>query len=229
MACGGLRRSMSSPMTVCRPSPGLSLANRLDVFAQNDTGSMQKRPSDNFRSPLENLDKVLFLDIDGVLHTVAVTHPRQQFDRRCMNYLCEIIAKTDATIVLSTAWRADPEARRMIADKLQEYGLPLFVSRTPQIAMFRRTKELMAWVRKYRPKTWVSIDDLPLGEEDPDNMRGHFVQTRARFGLQQDTASATIELFRQQQMRLLSAEGETSDPVPRPMSATSLPGPCVRA
>lgn len=217
----GMRRSNSSPSVLAvnpRPSPqgGLSVGG---LFGQGvgpsrsnskDTGCVDRSPLDNQRShlssPLENLDAVLFLDIDGVVHSVQVQHPRQQFDRRCMLLLVEILTKTEATIVLSTAWRAHAEARQMIADKLKEYGLPLFVSRTPQIAMFKRTREIMAWVRKYQPKTWVSIDDLPLGEENPDEMTGHFVQTRARTGLQQDTAQMTIDMFREQKMRLQGIE-----------------------
>jgi hypothetical protein len=160
-----------------------------------ESGCMEQQ-----RSPLENLDAVLFLDVDGVLHPAQVQHPRQLFDRKCMNLLCEVLGKSGATIVLSTAWRGDAEARRMIAEKLKEYGLPMFVSRTPQIAMFRRTREILAWVRKYKPATWVSIDDLPLLEES-DEMQGHFVQTRARFGLQQDTANRAVECFRLQKLQ----------------------------
>ena len=49
------------------------------------------------------------------------------------------------------------------------------MSQTPSIARYRRTREILAWVRKYRPQTWVAVDDLPLLEENPDEMRNHFV------------------------------------------------------
>jgi len=144
---------------------------------------------------------VLFLDVDGVLHSVQVRHPRQQFARDCMALLAEVLAATNATIVLSTAWRIDPEARRIVAEKLEEHGLPQFVSRTPNIAMFHRSREILAWVRKYRPATWVAVDDLPLLDEN-ELMQGHFVQTRARTGLQQDTADRIISFFKAQSEQL---------------------------
>lgn len=152
-------------------------------------------------SAIQGLEAVLFLDVDGVLHPVQVRHPRQQFARSCMALLGEVLAATGATIVLSTAWRVDPEARRIVAEKLAEHGLPHFVSRTPNIAMFHRSREILSWVRKYRPATWVAVDDLPLGEES-EYMQGHFVQTRPRFGLLQDSADRIIQLFKAQAEQL---------------------------
>lgn len=149
---------------------------------------------------LDNLETVLFLDVDGVLHPVQVHFARQQFLRTCMTLLADVIARTDATIVLSTAWRLDAAACRTLAERLKEWGLPAFVSRTPQIAMFQRAREILAWVRKYKPQTWVAVDDLPLLEESED-MQGHFVQTRPRFGLQRDNAERIVELLQFQKTR----------------------------
>lgn len=150
---------------------------------------------------LNGLAAVLFLDVDGVLHPVTVRHPRQQFQKPCMILLQEVIAKTHADIVLSTAWRESADGRRAVADKLREHGLPLFVSRTPSIAKFRRTREILAWVRKYRPLTWVAVDDLPLLEE-ADEMKNHFVQTHDHFGLRQNTADKIGQLFQLQRRQL---------------------------
>jgi len=146
---------------------------------------------------LDGLDAVLFLDVDGVLHSVQVRHPRQQFDRACMELIGEVLRTTQATLVLSTAWRLDKEARRIVAEKLKEHGLPQFVSQTPNIAMFRRSREILAWVRKHRPACWVAVDDLPLLEESVE-MQGHFVQTRPQFGIQRRQADQIIEYFQRQ-------------------------------
>ena len=50
------------------------------------------------------------------------------------------------------------EGRAAVAAKLAEYGIPPFVSRTPCIAQFQRPREIMAWVAKHRPRTWVALD-----------------------------------------------------------------------
>merc|ERR1712146_24345 len=93
-----------------------------------------------------------------------------------------------------------------------EHELPPFVSRTPSIARFRRTREILAWVRKYRPQTWVAVDDLPLLEEN-EEMRNHFVQTHPNFGMRQMDADKIIQLFRLQRSRLerISSDGDACD------------------
>ena len=113
---------------------------------------------------LERLAAVLFLDVDGVLHPPNPKHERLQFRKTCMELLREVVAETGATIVLSTTWRLHPDARRYLGSRLAEYDLG-YVSRTPSIAQFQRPKEILTWVRKYKPVTWVAVDDWPLHED----------------------------------------------------------------
>lgn len=140
---------------------------------------------------------VLFLDVDGVLHPSHCRFLRQQFKPCCMQLLRRVIQATGAEIVLSTAWRLDAEARSILSQKLQEHGLPAFVSRTRNIDTFHRSREILAWVQKFRPSSWVAVDDWPLAQET-DEMNGHFVQSRPRYGLQPDAAERILKLFREQ-------------------------------
>ncbi|CAK9034178.1 unnamed protein product [Durusdinium trenchii] len=151
--------------------------------------------------PAEGLTAVLFLDVDGVLHPVQARHPRQQFSTNCLALVAEVVKATGASICLSTAWRLDPSARRFVEEKLREVGLGPPVGRTPNLAQFHRSREILAWVTRFKPSTWVALDDWPLNEED-SKMHGHFVQSRPRFGLQPDTAQRVVELFKAQQQRL---------------------------
>lgn len=150
------------------------------------------------RPAIDGLDAVLFLDVDGVLHPVQARHPRQQFVPANMQLLSEIVERTGAKIVLSTAWRLDEWARRTVAERLREHDVPMFVSRTPNVAQFHRHREILSWVKQHCPKSWVALDDWPLLEGCPA-MASNFVQTRPRFGLQRDTADKVLGLFQQQQ------------------------------
>lgn len=147
---------------------------------------------------LQGLAAVLFLDVDGVLHPTTVRHPREQFDKSCMMLLTEVVSKTKAKIVLSTAWRQDADGRSEISQKLRQYGLACFVSCTPSIGRYSRAREILTWVRKYKPLTWVAVDDLPLLQES-NEMDDHFVQTDDRSGLRQKTADQIVHLFKAQQ------------------------------
>jgi len=159
---------------------------------------LAKEPDSNLRLSIDRPAAVLFLDVDGVLHPGQVRHERQQFRRDCMELLRDVIVKTNAVIVLSTAWRLAPEPRQILAEKLKAFGLPPFVSRTPNIQQFQRAREILAWVKKFRPATWVAVDDWPLSMETSE-IDGHFVQSRPRYGLQRDTADQIIKLFALQQ------------------------------
>ena len=153
------------------------------------------------------MDAVLFLDVDGVLHPPNPKHERLMFRASCMELLKDLCQETKVKIVLSTTWRLHEEGRAAVAAKLAEYGIPPFVSRTPCIAQFQRPREIMAWVAKHRPRTWVALDDWPLHEDV--RMEGHFVQTRNRYGLQPDTAARVAALLAQQR----AGGGEGADGV----------------
>eukprot|EP00913_Durusdinium_trenchii_P004071 g3772.t1 len=114
--------------------------------------------------PAEGLTAVLFLDVDGVLHPVQARHPRQQFSTNCLALVAEVVKATGASICLSTAWRLDPSARRFVEEKLREVGLGPPVGRTPNLAQFHRSREILAWVTRFKPSTWVALDDWPLNE-----------------------------------------------------------------
>eukprot|EP00746_Dinoflagellata_sp_MGD_P072980 gnl/MRDRNA2_/MRDRNA2_29615_c0_seq1.p1 gnl/MRDRNA2_/MRDRNA2_29615_c0~~gnl/MRDRNA2_/MRDRNA2_29615_c0_seq1.p1 ORF type:complete len:244 (+),score=34.43 gnl/MRDRNA2_/MRDRNA2_29615_c0_seq1:65-796(+) len=169
----------------------------------DDNPRCAKAPDSSLKPGMDRPTAVLFLDVDGVLHPGQVRHERQQFQRQCMELLRDVIAKTNAVIVLSTAWRLAPEPRQIVAEKLKAYGLPGFVSRTPNIQQFQRAREILAWVKKFKPMTWVAVDDWPLLMETSD-IEGHFVQSRPRYGLQRDTADQIITLFKRQQEQLRS-------------------------
>mmetsp|Transcript_32065 Transcript_32065/g.76543 ORF Transcript_32065/g.76543 Transcript_32065/m.76543 type:complete len:244 (+) Transcript_32065:23-754(+) len=147
------------------------------------------------------LPAVLFLDVDGVLHPIQARHPRQQFVNGCLALVADVVKATGAAICLSTAWRLDPQARKFVEGKLQDFGLGPPVGRTPNLAQFHRSREILAWVHKFKPATWVALDDWPLIEEEP-KMQGHFVQSRPRYGLQPDTAQKVVELFKLQQQHI---------------------------
>jgi hypothetical protein len=106
------------------------------VHAPDLASSMKKRTDES----INDLDCVLFLDVDGVLHSPNPKHTRLQFQKPCMEFLREICNETGCKIVLSTTWRLHQEARDHLAKKLAEHGCPLFVSRTPSIAQFQRVQ-----------------------------------------------------------------------------------------
>lgn len=147
----------------------------------------------------DGLPAVVFLDVDGVLHSVRATRLAQQFARAQMQQLLRVINETGALIVLSTAWRTIPEARMVVHEKLREWRLPAPVGKTADYGMARRPLEILTWVEQHRPHSWIAIDDMPL-DVDP-HMRGHFVKTNPMLGLTPVAASECINMLKSQMER----------------------------
>ena len=49
---------------------------------------------------------------------------------------------------------------------------------------------------KHRPAAWVALDDWPLFLEKEAGLDGHFVQTRAKHGLDRECIENALALFR---------------------------------
>ena len=210
------------------------LASRGRCIAASGSGAV--RQSHRVEPPREvrvnpalvGLDAVIFLDVDGVLHTPNPKHPQLMFRRSCMELLRELIQATGAKIVLSTTWRLHEGPRQTVAAKLAEFGCPPFVSRTPNIAQFQRPKEILTWVQRYQPRTYVAIDDWPLLLED-DSLLGHFVQTKGRHGLLPESVERVKALFAKQreELGMPPSEGD-APPAPAPSALrASAPAPLL--
>lgn len=117
--------------------------------------------------------KILFLDIDGVLNSRRTKNPRKLpyiVDPRNREWLRTILRETNAKIVLSSTWRYDPVG--LLAAKHFQIG---FIGITPDLPKQPRCAEIKAWL-KHRP--WVKrfavlddeddeLDELPLFQPDP--------------------------------------------------------------
>lgn len=151
--------------------------------------------------------KILFLDVDGVLHPV---HCKEEFIQPCVFQLCRIIQATGADIVLSTAWRLVPMAKKFLEAQMTTWGLHAPIDVTPQFSevsaeglLFKlcgvrgtvRPGEIKSWLETNEDLVdfphWVAIDDIDMTAElDP-----HMVKTNKRVGLSQEDADRAIRIL----------------------------------
>ena len=117
--------------------------------------------------------KVIFLDIDGVLNTVNTFKEKKcgkikiEIDEFRVEYLREIVEKTDAKIVLSSTWRMkfgenlvplDDKAKELI-NIFSKYNLK-FYDVTPIDKNRWRENEISSWLSQNREvSSFVIIDD----------------------------------------------------------------------
>ena len=170
--------------------------------------------------------KVIFLDVDGVLHPVF---GKDFFIPRAMKCLRHIVEQTGATIVLSSMWQVQPQGRAEVDLMLRRWGMPPCLTRTcvngpPGAGPERRAREIANWV-KANPaacaRGWVALDDLDLtiGGGPPAFLPyltpGHFVRTKHMHGLDPNDAIRAIQILGQTPAPLPPPAPDCLAPVPR--------------
>eukprot|EP00435_Cladocopium_sp_Y103_P034838 s2584_g9.t1 len=131
------------------------------------------------------MSPVIFLDLDGVLHSVdAVEH--EFFRESCVFALRRLVDSCNAQVVLSSTWRLSPELRQDAYLQLAERAVQV-VGDTPRGCS--RAAEILAWVEgNCSAQPWLAIDDLPL--ELPAD---HVVRTDPFAGLTEADVDEALE------------------------------------
>lgn len=148
--------------------------------------------------------KVIFLDFDGVLNSakylLGCGDCGMAIDPTRMVLLKQIVAATDAKIVLSTSWRehwsnnlADCDNTGVLINSIfSTYGLQIF-DKTPQLHE-RRETEIKNWLDAHpEVKNFVVLDDRLLSA---DYLSGHFIKTSNYFdGLDETDVHKAIDIL----------------------------------
>lgn len=103
------------------------------------------------------MNPVVFLDIDGVLNTLALcSQPggRERFSPAAVMALKEILKRTSAKIVISSSWREDVAHRIPVAFQKNGLGeiVGCIIAHTPTLSeaapKSRRADEIDAWLTR---------------------------------------------------------------------------------
>ena len=146
------------------------------------------------------MNKVIFLDVDGVLNNGvwAVEMFRQGIrvyseDRLyepSLEQLKRIVDTAGAVIVVSSAWRQIPSAYLHLKEWLERYGMEIY-DKTPYVGM-ERGDDITAWFNR-NPGDWkyVILDD----EDDMGVHIPHLVQASFDAGLTMKEVDRCIQLL----------------------------------
>ena len=136
------------------------------------------------------------------------TNNNEAIDRTNVSILKNIIDKTGAVIVMSSAWRLWFDDNMMpkeghsqfLYDMLREFEIMLF-GKTPDFSTEEirtnktfshvKAREIIAWLNEHKVvDKYVVIDDLDLKSEE---INAHLVRTNGRVGITEDDARLVIE------------------------------------
>lgn len=139
---------------------------------------------------VETKNKVIFLDVDGVLNSenfyrwLGDNHKRKYcgyelLDQRAILCLQDIVFVTGADIVLSSSWRLSRSCLKRLEEQLLPYDLR-FVDRTVSIPHEDRGSEIKEWLSRHPYVThFVILDD----DSDMGDLMDHLVKTSVQSGL----------------------------------------------
>lgn len=118
--------------------------------------------------------KIIFLDVDGVLNSVQYYTDHEDdmeenpIDPECVRRVHEIVAATDARIVLTSSWRTEwsreagqmGELCRKMVDLMAEYHMEIY-DKTGRDKNGERGQEIKDWLQQAPEKveSFVILDD----------------------------------------------------------------------
>lgn len=167
----------------------------------------------------------MYLDVDGVLNTLASRSSKQHLDSELLSNLRRIIDSVPGTaIVLSSSWRHQPALVEALESKFSAFGIAPPIDKTGDVPLPRpppqglsrsdrmidahlrrlanqRSTEVIKSVATRRPRAWIAIDDLDLLQPPPDGsgMQAltpeHFIHTVDTGGLTAERADLATDLL----------------------------------
>lgn len=152
--------------------------------------------------------KIIFLDIDGVLNSKDWFEKNKdikgyrEINPKKVEFLKEIVDKTNAKIVLSSTWRNIPEHPLFLflVDVLRDKGLEI-KSFTPKLEQ-NRPKEIKTWLEEHKEEeieSFISLDDdFPEEDYKKYGIQGCLIETsfyEKDGGLRQEHVKKAIEIL----------------------------------
>lgn len=142
-------------------------------------------------------ERVLFLDIDGVLNRTGFRPAesvglRSWIEPELAARLSEVLAASGARVVVSSDWRRG-RSRDHLEAELAAAGIACSViGATPELAR-PRWREIEAWMTEH-PSVAESVVIVDDGY-DMGDLAARFVRTSPLSGLDDDARSAILKLF----------------------------------
>ena len=149
------------------------------------------------------MDKIIFLDIDGVLNVYCEWRDEYgcTFHKHFEDNLKWIIEQTKAKIVISSTWRfSGLEVMQEMWSKRELAGDVIDV--TPHIDICKRGEEIQYWMDNNKIANYVIIDD---DTDMLDSQKNNFVQTSGNkdhpdcidigYGLTRKCAERVVEIL----------------------------------
>ena len=155
------------------------------------------------------MDKVIFLDIDGVLNANEDFGGRSKPNPTICGFmgiagarvrrLAKIIETTQAKIVLVSSWKKHYERQDQIGkylrNKLRKENLAIYDTTLRYEHWSNRGEQILSWLADHQDtKNWIVLDDEIFDDYDETIMR-HLVKTEWETGLTDELVEKAIQML----------------------------------
>jgi hypothetical protein len=146
--------------------------------------------------------KVIFLDIDGVLNNTSCCGSRpvhKRFAKGCIEAFNEIVAATEADIVISSTWRICHSLDNLI-DILRSIGIKgNIIGKTPIIRYSgaQRGDEILRWLDRESEEICKKINTFVILDDDADMsyLKDYLIECDPETGLTKEKAKEAVEML----------------------------------
>lgn len=126
-----------------------STATRDQVAGEKNTATATRTAPVVISRPSSAWEKILFLDVDGVLHRADACEEADMFDPACMNRLRRILEESGCAVVLSSSWRLEEKDVQMLNVALARWGIGPCQGTTATRGLGSRATEIGCWLRDH--------------------------------------------------------------------------------
>ncbi|KAJ8904342.1 hypothetical protein NDN08_000863 [Rhodosorus marinus] len=149
-------------------------------------------------APSKSPEKIIFLDVDGVLHPISGRGGLLRKD--CLHRLKRIVTETRCEIVISSNWRKSKKLLTNLRKCFKVHGLR-WIDTTPVLAegtVSARTRrdEIKSWIKRNEYEgSWIVLDDLNLADIANVEDKGRCIRTKAWVGLDANAEAVAISVL----------------------------------
>ena len=140
-------------------------------------------------------EKVLFLDVDGVLNTSSLISKEGVFavGEVFLNRLATIVYETNVELVLSSSWRLFPDHKRILQERFESRKLKWIDTTKENANWVPRSDEICEWLKRHPEikKFAIVDDDRQAGKHTPTC----FFMTTFKEGLTEEIMKNIISHF----------------------------------
>ena len=174
------------------------------MAVERDGGSADGALGGGLGGRPEPPNRIVFLDIDGVLAPIRRWDRYGDLEAACVQVLNDIVASGAADVVVSSTWRHGKTVAELQEMLEAEGFVGRVLDKTPSdIRGASRGDEIAAWLADHAVDGCVIIDD----HADMGALRTHLVQTHPAHGLQPADAARAVAVLMRPGPRTMRGDG----------------------